>query len=356
MSSSFDVAIAGAGLAGSCAALTLSRTRRVVVLEPEAEPATRASGAAAGLANPLMGRRPRLAWRIDEALDALRTVLREAGAEKLLRENGIVRPAVTGKHAAAFREAAEEHPDRTAWIDENELAERHPAVRADGGGALLVRRGGAVDVPAMARALLAKAEVRGATVRFGAHLTNWRETPGGGVRISVNGAETLEAERLVLAPGAGFSAFPALDLDLEKIKGQTIRVRAPVGLDAGSLPFLSGSGYVVPDGDALVLGSTYERDFDDLAPSPDQSDYILQKTSRMLPALAEADVVEARAGVRVKVPNSRYPLLDRLARRVWYFGALGSKGLLTAPLLARGLPRFLGEPAALPREVTLGRD
>ncbi|MGB3542229.1 FAD-dependent oxidoreductase, partial [Rubrivirga sp.] len=43
--------IVGAGLAGACAALVLSRTRPVVVLEAEA-PASGATSAAAGLANP----------------------------------------------------------------------------------------------------------------------------------------------------------------------------------------------------------------------------------------------------------------------------------------------------------------
>ncbi|HYG67362.1 MAG TPA: FAD-dependent oxidoreductase, partial [Anaeromyxobacteraceae bacterium] len=66
----YDVVIAGAGLGGACAAFWLSRKRRVLVLERDA-PAAGASGAAAGLVNPFMGRKARPAWRHAEALAAL---------------------------------------------------------------------------------------------------------------------------------------------------------------------------------------------------------------------------------------------------------------------------------------------
>ena len=63
-----DLLIVGAGLAGACAAFTLSRHHRVHVLEAN-EPASGASGAAAGLVNPFMGRRARPVWHLREALD-----------------------------------------------------------------------------------------------------------------------------------------------------------------------------------------------------------------------------------------------------------------------------------------------
>lgn len=342
-------------MAGACAAFTLSRDRRVLILEAASEPATQASGAAAGLVNPLMGRRPRLAWRIEEALAALKDLLGEADASDLWRGGGVVRPAPTEKHARAFRQAAEEHPAHAQWIGTDALREQYPMVRAEGGGALLVQQGGAVDVPAMVRALLHTAQERDATLHAGVRVTGWQEDEEGvHVEARQNGeAVTLEADYLMLAPGAGYVDFPGLyDLPLQRIKGQTARVRAP-GLSPQALPFLSGSGYVVPDGDALVVGSTYENDFDNLTPSPEQTDYILQKTAQMLPALAEAEIIAERAGARVKVPNSRYPLLDRLpgAAHVWVFTALGSKGLLTAPLLAQDLPQFLERPRRVPDAV-----
>ena len=70
----------------------------------------------------------------------------------------------------------------------------------------------------------------------------------------------------------------------------------------------------------------------------------------MLPALRHARVLEEIAGVRVGVPGTRLPMLGPLPgrRRVWMFTGLGTKGLLTAPLLARNLSLFFEHPQTIP--------
>lgn len=126
-------------------------------------------------------------------------------------------------------------------------------------------------------------------------------------------------------------------------------------------PPLSGRGYVVPDSDeTLVLGSNYDHDFDDLAPDPDATAYIQEKTAKMIPGLDEAEVLDVTTGVRVMHPDSSrdLPLLGPLPRRshIWTFTALGSKGLLTAPLLARALPIYLDDPDVIPDPVRISSD
>jgi glycine oxidase len=116
---------------------------------------------------------------------------------------------------------------------------------------------------------------------------------------------------------------------------------------------MSGRGYIVPDGDTLVLGSNYDNDFDDLSPDSDAMAYIQEKTSTMISGLRQTEVLGATAGVRVKHTDTNQPLLGPLPRRerIWAFTALGSKGLLTAPLLALALPTYLDDPDALPDPV-----
>ena len=137
------------------------------------------------------------------------------------------------------------------------------------------------------------------------------------------------------------------------MKGQTVRVRRPEGLP-DSLPPMSGRGYVVPDGDMLVLGSNYDNDFDDLTPDPDATAYIQEKTSTMLPGLGQTEVLGATAGVRVKHTDTNQPLLGPLPSRdwIWVFTALGSKGLLTAPLLALNLHTYFNDPTQIPTPVS----
>ena len=77
----------------------------------------------------------------------------------------------------------------------------------------------------------------------------------------------------------------------------------------------------------------------------------------MVPALAGAPLLDARAGVRVTVPGDRMPLLGPLPgrKRIWILTGLGSKGLMMAPLLARTLPHYLTNPSTIPVDVHVGR-
>ena len=103
------VVVAGAGLAGACAAAVLSRTRPVVVLEA-GRPGGGATGAAAGLVNPFMGPKAKPAWRHDAALDALAALAADAGGGPF-RATGVVRPAGSARQARAFQDRADAHPD-----------------------------------------------------------------------------------------------------------------------------------------------------------------------------------------------------------------------------------------------------
>jgi len=345
----YDVVIAGAGLAGACAAFHLSPSRSVLVLERDA-PAAGASGAAAGLVNPFMGRKAKPAWHHAEALAALEALCDAAGAAPLLHRTGVLRLAADPAQAEAFATAAASHPDEATWLRPEAARERWPAVTAPH-GALWVPGGGHVAIPALVRALLQSAEARGATVRVGAGLAGWEEWGVGALAITEDRAR-IPTRHLLLALGDGFRRFPALAaLPLHRVKGHTIRLRRPATL--GDLPALAGTAYVVPEADALVVGATFEHDFATPAPDPTQSARLRAKAARLLPALAATPILGAQAGVRVTVPGTRLPLLGPLPGRpaVWAFTGLGAKGLLTAPLLARHLPAFFDAPDAIPPEV-----
>ena len=357
-----DVVVAGAGLAGACAALALSRDRRVVVVG-DGRPG--ASGAAAGLVNPFMGRKAKRAWLADEALDALDDLVGDAGAGALLHRVGVVRPAAAGQ-AAAFAERAAEHPaDALEWLGGAAAAERFPLVAAPH-GALVVGRGGHVEVGALAAAFVRAAEARGAaSVR--ARLGSWRAEPG---RVVVQtDAGEVRARHLVLCLGDGGRHHPALSaLGLHRVKGQTVRLERPDAL-APDHPAVAGRGYVVPGAGGVVAGATFEHAFEHAAPDPALDAGLVETAAALVPALGGAAVLERRAGVRLTVPAAlapgRLPLAGPLGpptagaptAGVWVLTGLGARGLLTAPLLALRLPAALDGRRPLPPEVTaaLGR-
>jgi len=359
--------IVGAGIAGACAAYHLSRQHPGPVHVFEADrPAAGASRAAAGLVNPLMGRRANPVWRLDAALDAIHNLLEDAGAPELLRGGGVLRPTVEEKQVAFFQDAASAYPNIAQWLSDAELQERAPDVHSVDGG-LWIPRGGAIDVPRFVEHLLEASRRRGATVHTKCRVTGWREVDGS-VRLTVQhldeAGESVETVTrsggwVLLCLGQGYPSFSELtDLGLTGVKGQTVVVRRPRSAGNGPIVPKSGRGYIVPRGDGtLTLGSSYDHDFDSLDPDPDQTDYILRKTSKMLPGLEDAEVLEVTAGVRVKHEQSHLPLLGPLPHRsrVWIFSALGSKGLLTAPLLASRLYAYAGDPTAIPHDVRVPR-
>ncbi len=350
----YDVIVAGGGVAGACAALHLSRSRRVLLLDACRE-GSEASGPAAGLVNPLMAQRARPVWRMEEALDALHATLDIAGAAELFRAGGVLRPAADVAQAAHFRQAAEAHPSHGEWVASEESEERYPAVRAPF-GALLVRTGGALPFQELIRRLTAAAVRNGAEVRKGAVVTGFEEADASGwVEVESEArAERVHGKYVVLALGGGWAGHPELrELGLHSVKGQTVEVRPAGGLDLSGVPHLAGTGYVVSGGATLVLGSSYEHVFSDLRPSPERTAEIVAKVAHMLPLVSGAEVVAEWAGVRVTVPGARLPMVGPLPnrKRVWVLTGLGSKGLLMAPLLARELAGYLENPERIPAEI-----
>lgn len=345
-----DAVVAGAGLAGACAALVLSRTRRVVVLDA-GRPGGGASAAAAGLANPFMGRAAKPAWRHDLALDALAELAAEADPA-LYRRTGIVRPAVSDAQADAFRQRARAHGD-VDWLGPEASAERWPAVAAPR-GALHVRRGGSVDLVAFVEAALAVVEARGGRV-VRARLEGWIDGP-----VAITDHGEIRTPALVLALGDGARELPSLaGLPVHRVKGQTVRLGRPPGVPADH-PAVAGAGYAVPAGESVIVGSTFEHTFADLRPDPSLDAGLVARAAALVAGLAGAPVLERRAGVRLTVPSAvspgRLPLAGPLAGApgVWVLTGLGAKGLMTAPMLARWLPAAVDGRRPFPDETSAG--
>lgn len=358
MSTSPEVIIVGAGLAGACTALELSRTREVLVIDAVGA-AAGASGAAAGLVNPFMGRRARPVWQLEDALTAVRATIARAEADDLFDGRGVLRPVVEDGQAKVFRERAAEFPDHLTFLSAEAVAAQYPAVAAPA-GALWVRTGGAVVVPSFVQRVLDAAARQGAAVISGQHVSAWRSTETHAT-VTLDHGEELRAGHVVLAMGYGGIGHPALEaLELRGVKGQTLRVRLPAPHTTDQLPPVAGSGYAVPvPTDAahrtLILGSSYEHHFTTLDPTRNATQQILRKTQRLVPALAEATIRGAVTGVRVYAGQRNLPVLAPLpdAPRVWAFTGLGSKGLLMAPLFARKLRDHLHDPSGVPAALGL---
>lgn len=348
MSSFYDTAIVGAGLAGVCTALHLARWQRVLLLEA-GDASGGASTAAAGLVNPFMARKARPVWRHREALDDLHATLDIADAVDLFDRAGVLRPADSTEQAGQFMATASEHPE-TEWLSHDLCKERFPSVTANH-GALLVHAGGAVNIQRLldkSKGVLAGLET---DVHHNSRVTGLAEESFG-VRIFTADFTEYHARQVVFTVGAGLWDIPGVPkLNLHRIKGQTVTIQRPKGLD--DVTHLAGPGYIVAEETTLTIGSSYEHDFTDLAPNPDVTSQLLDDASRMLPMVRDCDVIAEAVGVRVTVPGTRLPMIGTLPgfHNVWVFTGLGSKGLLMAPMIARDIHDYLGGALMIPEEI-----
>ena len=334
-------------MAGVCAALAISK-RAPVLLADSPTPEAASMTAAAGLANPIIPRRANLVWRCSEALQSLERLAGELSIAPL--HEGLLRPATSWDAMEGYRARAESHPDIAHWYGPKDSAAAWPWIETPF-GTLEVVQGGAYDLPAFVRAGIVELESRGASIRADWSLTGWRESADAveAVFLGPDGPHTFPCSRLVLALGAGFQRFPDLArLRLHPLKGQLVVVdvdHPPEGVRP-----VSGGGYVVPVGNRVVIGSSYEHQFDSVDPRPEVTAELLDRAASSMPWLQDARVVEERAGIRVTVPGTRLPMVGPLPghTRTWVLSGLASRGLLMAPYLASRLSDWMADPASVP--------
>ncbi|NND70845.1 MAG: FAD-binding oxidoreductase [Rhodothermales bacterium] len=351
MSDLYDFAIVGGGLSGSTLALLLSEHGSVVIVEDAGEYS--GSGIPAGLFNPIMTRQGTRVWRATEALQHLEQLLGQVGSNVLI-SRGVIRPAQTEKQKAAFMRSASDNSDLCRWEESDAIARAHPAVHAPF-GALTVDAAGSINIPEFCEQLKSSAAIRG-VARVQGHVESV-DTGNDSAELTVTGSDnvrSLRARHVVLAVGAGYLHFPILQrLNLHRIKGQVIEIEKPAG--TGTIPSLSGSGYIIDAGDRIVAGSSYEHQFSSAAPDDNISNEVRTKVSRMLPLLESQPIVDQHSGVRLTVPQSYLPMLGPVDSRgrVWFTGGLGSKGLLMSAWISANMYDIMVGKRSVPEPLSL---
>jgi glycine oxidase len=120
-------------------------------------------------------------------------------------------------------------------------------------------------------------------------------------------------------------------------KGEILTVRA-AGWDESQIQIGAG-GWLVPQGGGVFkVGSTYEWNELDEKPSPMGRSRVEEIAARL--GGGPVEVIGHEAGIRPILRRSE-PLIGPLAEGGWMFNALGSKGSLYAPAMARRLADWL---------------
>jgi glycine oxidase len=371
-SSSFDVAVVGAGVIGLAVAWRAAqRGLRVIVLD-RAEPGSGTSAVAAGMVAP-----------IAEAV----------ATEKPLLRLGLASARAYPEFVAELREAADADPGYLPCgtllvardADEAEALERELAFREKLG--LAVRRVRSSEArrlePALAptlrlaldipddqaidprRLAMALAEaVLNAGGRLRANTGVAEVTVVGeraqGVRLS--DGQRIDCEHVVVAAGVWSPALDGIPEDarvpIRPVKGQILRLHDPAGPGLLTRVLRMTGGYLVPRGDGrYVLGATMEERGFDTTVTAGAVFELLRDAFELLPSVTELVIDELSAGLRPTTPDNAPAIGPGAIPGLHWATGHFRHGILLAPVTAQIVAAQLAgeDPGELARTVDPAR-
>jgi glycine oxidase len=370
----FDALVAGGGVIGlACAWRAAKRGLRVCVIERD-RPASGASAVAAGMLAPA----GEASWGEEGLLAFNLAALRRwpGFAQELESDSGqpVGFNEIGALHVALDRDESEELRRRfelhqrlelgSEWLRGRECRELEPGLAPAVGAGLAAPREAAVDPSLLIEALLAAIETAGVELLTGSAVTaasrqgdSWTLTTGDGTDVS--------GAALVLATGAWSGSGDWLPAEarppVRPVKGEILTLRerrgerlpalsrAPTGVGRVCERIIVGERvYLVPRGDGrVIVGATVEEaGFDDTVTAGGAHE-LLREAYRVLPDVAEMELMEARAGLRPGSPDNA-PLIGHGAID-GLIVATGHhrNGFLQAPATADAVAALLaGEPPA----------
>jgi glycine oxidase len=195
------------------------------------------------------------------------------------------------------------------WLPPRRCRELEPGLTPSFNGGVYAPDEAAIDPRRMTAALLAAlaledVEVRGGTDVVAPILDGERL-----VGVRTGAGEELRADHVVLATGAWAGAESWLPEParppVRPVKGEILELRSPDGAPPCERIVASERVYLVPrpDGRLIVGATTEERGFDATVTAGGVHE-LLREAYRLLPDVAEMELVEAMAGLRPGTPDN----------------------------------------------------
>ena len=381
--SGYDAIFAGGGVIGLASAWAAARCgARVCVLEAE-HPAAGATGVAAGMLAPA----GEASWGEDALVSLNLESLRRwpEFAEELGRvaevEIGFARSGAL--HLALDRDEAESLRRRydlhrrlgldSEWLAGGACRKLEPGLATAVRGGANVPGEASVDPRRVVAALLAALEREEVAVHAGARITS-AERGDEAWRIGTADGRRFFGAALVLAAGCWSGQLDWIPAEsrppVRPVKGEILTLRGPADESVCERIVAGDRVYMVPRADGrLIVGATVEEKGFDTTVTAGGTHELLREAYRLVPEVAELELVETAAGLRPGTPDN-VPLIgwsttEGLLIATGHF----RNGVLQAPLtadcvaalLAGDRPpidlaplspqRFAGSPAASAVEV-----
>jgi len=328
----FDVVVVGGGVIGlGCAWRLAQGGARVAVLE-RGEPGGGATRVAAGMLAPVgeltFGEPELLELTLAAArlYPAFVAELEAASGESTGYERlGALHLALDRDEAAQLRRVHELQRSlelEAEWLPPRRCRDLEPGLTPSFHGGVLAAGEAAIDPRALTRALVAACIAEGVEVRSGTEVVDgiFEGERLAGVRTASRRSATSEvanhrldeeiaAETVVLAGGAWSGAMAWLPEEarppVRPVKGQVVELLSRDGEPPTRHILASERVYLVPRADGrLIVGATVEEMGFDTAVTAGGVHELLREAYRLLPDVAEMEVVDAVAGLRPGTPDN----------------------------------------------------
>jgi glycine oxidase len=365
----FDAVVVGGGVIGLACAWRLAQGGAEVAVVERGEPGAGATRVAAGMLAPVgeltfgepelleltlaaAGLYPEFVAEV-EAASGERT-----GYERL----GALRVALDRDEAAQVRRVHDLQRSlelEAEWLPPRKCRDLEPGLTPSFHGGVFAPGEAAVDPRALTRALLAAVRAEGGEVLTGTEVTNgiFEDERLVGVRTTSRRSGTSEvpdrqvdedlgADTVLLANGAWSGAAEWLPEHarppVRPVKGQVLELRRRDDEPPARHILASERVYLVPRSDGrLIVGATVEEMGYDTAVTAGGVHELLREAYRLLPDVAEMELVDAIAGLRPGTPDN-LPLvgpgaIEGLVLATGHF----RNGILLAPLAAQAVADLL---------------
>ena len=357
---SYDAIFVGGGVIGLASAWRAAqRGARVAVLE-RAKPPAGATNVAAGMLAPVgeltFGEPELLELTLEAAKlypDFIAAVEAESGQSTGYSREGALHVALDGDEAAQLRRVHDLQRSlglEAEWLPPRRCRELEPGLTPSFHGGVFAPGEASVDPRALAAALAAALASAGGELRTGSEVVDGIFGGDRLVGVRTAGGERLRADTVVLANGAWSGATEWLPEHarppVRPVKGEVVELRARDGAVPCTRIVCSERVYLVPrnDGRLIVGASVEERGFDTVVSAGGVLE-LLREAYRLLPDVAEMELVGTIAGLRPGTPDNM-PLIgpgaiDGLLLATGHF----RNGILLAPLTAERVAATLAGDA-----------
>jgi len=313
------VVVVGGGVVGLCCAWCLTQAGADVVVLDRADPPAGATRVAAGMLAPIgelaFGEPELLRMTVAAAErypDFVAGLEAASGLSSGYARHGALHIALDRDEAAELRRVHDLQRSLglgAEWLPPRRCRALEPGLTPSFNGGVHAPDEAAIDPRRVTAALLAALADSGVEVRSNVNVAASLLAGDRLEGVRTGSGEELRAAHTVLATGAWSGTEEWLPEDarppVRPVKGQILELRSPDGEPPCERIIASERVYLVPRPDRrLIVGATTEERGFDATVTAGGLHELLREAYRLLPDVAEMELVEAMAGLRPGTPDN----------------------------------------------------